>query len=149
MNYLKASTQLHRVGIIVVIGSFILSACGNNASPKYNQYYVQGEKLYIKHCSNCHQDDGSGLGRLYPPLNRSDYMNNYFDEVLCLIRYGMTGELVVNGEHFNQPMPGNPALSDLEIAEIATYIYNSWTHEQGIIEVRKVTEVLSKCEASN
>ena len=127
-----------------VCAAFLLLACGR-PSPKFSQYYVQGEKLYIKHCSNCHQVDGSGLARLYPPLNDSDYMQKNFRDVMCLIRYGKSGELMINGQQFNQPMPAIPSLTDLEIAEIGTYIYNSWGHQRGIVEVKEATEILSSC----
>jgi mono/diheme cytochrome c family protein len=116
-----------------------------NSSPKFKQYYNQGEQLYVKHCSNCHQKDGSGLGRLYPPLNKSDYMNKNFEDVICLIRNGKKGELIVNGVSFNQPMPGVPTLTDLEIAEIATYIYNTWEHKRGITEVKDISKILTEC----
>ncbi|HEY0742994.1 MAG TPA: cytochrome c, partial [Chryseosolibacter sp.] len=59
------------------------------------------------------------------------------------------GSLVVNGIEFNQPMPGVPTLSDLEVAQIATYIYNTWTHDRGIVEVKDVTAILQDCGNSN
>lgn len=135
------------VGWLVLGCSLLLAGCGKTSSPKFRQYYVQGERLYLTHCSNCHQADGSGLGRVYPPLDTSDYIDKHFTEVICLIRYGKTGELTVNGEQFNQPMQGIPALTDLEIAEIATYIYNTWTHGRGIVEVKEATKILSECGA--
>jgi mono/diheme cytochrome c family protein len=125
---------------------FSMTGCGDSRSPKFNQYYVQGEELYLKHCSNCHQKDGDGLGRVYPPLNTSDYMDQHFEDVICLIKFGKDGPMIVNGREFNQPMQGVITLSDLEIAEIATYIYNTWSHERGMIEVREVSTVLQRCE---
>src|SRR5690242_19621245 len=121
---------------VMGIYGFLLSAlcfllgCGNGeksvanrTDSKFQQYYNQGELLFQKNCANCHQKNGSGLGRLYPPLDSSDFMTKNFEDVVCLIRYGKKGELVVNGVSYNQPMPGIPTLTDLEIAEIATYIY--------------------------
>ena len=114
-------------------------------SPKFKQYYNQGELLYAKNCSNCHQANGKGLGRLYPPLDSSDYMTSNFNDVICLMKNGKKGSLIVNGIEFNQPMPGVPTLSDLEVAQIATYIYNTWTNDRGLIEVKVVSEILDKC----
>ncbi len=134
---------------LVVWGLFL--ACTSNSSkentPKFEQYFIQGKQLYLSHCSNCHQQNGKGLGLLYPPLDTSDYMQSRIENVLCLIRNGKKGELLVNGKKFNQPMPGISSLSDLEIAEIATYIYNSWSHQKGIIEVKFASEVLSRCDS--
>jgi cytochrome c551 len=126
---------------------FLLLSCSNkkDSSPKFSQYYNQGETLYQKNCSNCHQKNGSGLGLVYPPLDSSDYMEKNFTDVICLIRHGKEGELIVNGKNFNQPMPGIPTLTDLEIAEIATYIYNTWSHQRGLVEVREVSELLKAC----
>lgn len=117
-------------------------------SAKLDQYFVQGEQLYLKNCSNCHQKNGTGLGLIYPPLNGSDYLLQNRNEVICLIRNGKSGELIVNGKSFNKEMPPMPLLSDLEIAEIATYIYNSWGHDEGLIEVAEVSSVLAKCDSS-
>src|SRR5688572_7922903 len=147
----KGRKQGWGVGVSLVATScilattFLLSGCGNS-SAKFRQYYVQGEKLYLKHCSNCHQNDGTGLGRVYPPLSGSDFMKNNFEEVICLMRYGISGELIVNGQQFDKPMQGISTLTDLEIAEITTYIYNTWGHEKGIIEVRQVSAILNTCQ---
>ena len=138
-----------RLAVAAAALSFGLTACGKNSSAKFRQYYVHGEQLYEKHCSNCHQTDGSGLRRVYPPLNTSDYMKNNFNEVVCLIRYGKRGELFVNGQQFNQTMHGISNLTDIEIAEITTYIYNTWTHERGLIDVKETTAILAACNDPN
>jgi cytochrome c551 len=138
--------MIHNVFASCFIALLLMACGGKGSSPKFKQYYVHGEALYIKHCSNCHQADGRGLGLIYPPLDTSDYMKRNFQDVVCLIRYGKTGSLIVNGKEFNQAMPGVANLSDLETAEIATYIYNTWTHEKGIVEVKEVSRILANCE---
>ena len=130
--------------VILMSISTGLSGC-QLKDPKYQLYYVEGEQLYNKHCSNCHQKNGTGLGRLYPPLANADYIDQHFDEIGCLIKYGRKGEMLVNGERFNQPMPGVPLLTELEIAEIMTYVGNTWGHEKGLIDVRSVSGKLETC----
>jgi cytochrome c551 len=130
----------------------VLLSCAKNdksetSSPKFKQYFVQGEKLYLQHCSNCHQKNGAGLGLIYPPLDTSDYMQNHVEDVVCLIKNGKSGELLVNGKNYNQAMPGVSSLTDLEIAEITTFIYNSWSHKAGILDVNKVSKILTKCDS--
>lgn len=153
------TTVRNRVHSAVTMASlFIVSVClcycNGRPSPettssgvKFDQYYVKGEQLYIANCSNCHQKTGTGLGLVYPPLNKSDFIDNNMNEVLCLIRNGKSGELAVNGKIYNQAMPPNPNLTDLDIAEIATYIYNSWERKKGIIEVTRVSSVLNECDS--
>jgi mono/diheme cytochrome c family protein len=56
--------------LAVALGFFLLfhliSACNE-------QSYRAGERLYKKNCSNCHLDDGKGVGALIPPLAGSDF----------------------------------------------------------------------------
>jgi len=128
-----------------LIALLITYACQSPAEVQFQQYYVQGELLYGTHCSNCHQKAGTGLGLVYPPLHQSDFMKKNFEEVICLMKNGKSGELIVNGKVFNQPMPGIPMLTELEIAEIATFIYNSWEHERGLVQVKEVSGILAGC----
>lgn len=141
-------SRLTRTGFyftLFLIAGLTVTCCSTR-DPKFSQYLVEGEQLYRTHCSNCHQANGKGLGLVYPPLGPSDFMDRNLDKVLCAIKYGMTGEIIVNGMSYNQPMPGIPTLTELEVAEIATYIYNSWGHEKGLIEVRDLPEVLAGCK---
>ncbi len=135
--------------IIVCFLSFpIVFSCtskDHNQATKFEQYFVSGKGLYEVHCSNCHQKNGSGLGLLYPPLNKSDFMDAHFEEVVCLIKNGIDGELVVNGEGYNKPMKGIAILTELEIAEITTYLYNKWDRKRGIVEVREINSALGAC----
>lgn len=136
-----------------LLSAFHLMSCSGKKekqstteSVKFQQYYLQGKNLYVTHCSNCHQESGTGLGMVYPPLHKSDFMNNHFEEVICLIRHGKQGEIIVNGKSYIQGMPGIPTLTDLEIAQISTYIYNTWEHRKGMIEVKEVSTILSACK---
>ncbi|MFZ9504677.1 MAG: c-type cytochrome [Cyclobacteriaceae bacterium] len=123
----------------------LFAACGNR-DPKYAQYLVQGERLYAQHCSNCHQADGKGFGSLYPPLAGSDFLAGRKSEVICLIRNGIDSALVVNGIVYDQPMPGNEKLTDLEIAEIVTYVYGKWGGDKLITEIAEVSRATRDCD---
>ena len=128
-----------------VIFQLLIAGC-SGADTKLQQYKVHGEELYLTHCSNCHQADGKGLGLLFPPLDKSDFVDGNKESVVCLIENGIEGELTVNEQSFNKPMPAIPQLTDLEIAEIVTYLYNSWGREKGIIDVTEVTTIIQKCK---
>lgn len=136
--------------LVIIAGMFAMFSCGGKARQediKFRQYYLKGETLYKQNCANCHQANGQGFGLLYPPLDSSDFLRNYADSSICIIRHGRVGHIVVNGKEYNQPMPASPALTDIEIAQLMTYICNSWSNEQGMFEVKKVSEVLADCAA--
>ena len=132
--------------ILICLACSKPSAREGEHTVKFEQYYVQGEQLYVQHCSNCHQKSGTGLGRVYPPVGKSDFIDDHLDEVICLLKYGREGELTVNGTMFNQTMPPTN-LSNLEIAEVATYLYNNWGRSKGIIEVSTIDTYLQKCDS--
>ena len=110
--------------------------------PKVLQYAIEGKILYENYCANCHQNDGTGLGKLIPPLKGSDYMENDPGKTVRIIKHGLRGEITVNGQLYNQPMPANPNLTNMEIAQIVTYIYNIWGNEAGVVDGKKVAEYL-------
>jgi cytochrome c551 len=141
----SAATSILAFTLVLTLGSACSTKPDSGSSIKSRQYFVQGELLYVRHCSNCHQKNGSGLGLLFPPLNKSDYMDKNFESVICLMKYGTQGVIEVNGKKFNKEMKGIPTLSDLEVAEIATYIYNSWEHQRDSIDVKTVSRILTKC----
>lgn len=108
------------------------------------QYYVMGERLYAQHCSNCHMPNGEGLGRLIPPLKGTDFMER--DSLLaCIIKNGLSGEITVNGVMYNQPMPGIPQLTNLEIAQISTYLYKEFFDEAVLLKPSAIEKLLLEC----
>ncbi len=139
--------SFHKIVVCFLILPILFSCTSkdHNQATKFEQYFVQGKGLYEVHCSNCHQKNGSGLGLLYPPLNKSDFMDAHFEEVVCLIKNGIDGELVVNGKGYNKPMKGITILTELEIAEITTYLYNNWDRKRGIVEVQEINSALGAC----
>lgn len=123
-------------------------ALGITCSPgdaRFKQYFVEGEQLYLKKCSNCHQADGRGLRKVYPPVAGSDFLKDNFGRVVCGMKFGMDGEMMVNGVPFQQLMPGDITLTELEIAEIATYVYNAWGEGRGLVDAKDVGPMLDSC----
>ncbi len=104
-----------------------------------------GVKLYEKHCSNCHQADGSGLAQLIPPLKSSDYLAKHSLDLPCMIRNGMSGTLQVNGVTFNQAMPANKALTPEDIADICVYVWQKFPTQPLLYPDSLVQTELKKC----
>jgi mono/diheme cytochrome c family protein len=129
--------------ITLIFISYLFFSCQNQEEINFEQYQIAGEKLYIQHCSNCHGAEGEGLRDLYPPIKNSDFLNNK-NQVICVIKNGAKGPMIVNGKEYNQVMPKNKELFDLDIAQITTYIYSKWGEEKVITEVDSVKYI--KCE---
>ena len=130
--------------LLIAQCSLLITSC-NQDDIKRKQYYIDGQVLYKTHCANCHQENGQGLAGLYPPIMGSDYLKKNKESILCSMRNGLQDTIVVNGKTYHQPMPANTQLQALDIAEIATYIYNEWGNEKVITEVKSVQKVLEEC----
>lgn len=113
------------------------------SDPEVMKYAVPGKVLYENYCANCHQADGSGLGKLIPPLKNADYFKASIHRSVWIMKYGQKGEITVNGQVYNQPMPAAPNLKALEIAQISTYLFNIWEMEEGVISSSDVEDYLS------
>jgi mono/diheme cytochrome c family protein len=93
---------------------------------------ARGEALFVARCSYCHQPPGTPdtlkEGDLpdYPKLSGDTLvMGRDPTTVLNIILAGAESPVTAN-EHTTFSMPAFPALSDGEIADVATYIRNAW-----------------------
>ena len=111
-----------------------------------NRNEAKGALLYKNYCANCHMDQGEGLRGLIPPLAKADYLQKHQGDLACIIRYGMKGEIVVNGQSYKQAMPGNAELSDIEITNLINYINRQWGNEIPERSVQQVRKDLAACE---
>jgi len=111
--------------VLASIGMFVavlVFSCRPNLSIETVQYAVNGQKLYVVHCQNCHGARGEGLRRLYPPLTDSAYLNANRAGLACTVKNGMAGTIQISGETYDGQMPANPELTDVDIAYILTYV---------------------------
>lgn len=130
------------------LAAIILQAC-TTVSPKRDQELNEnwGASLYETRCSNCHQANGEGLGKLYPPLANSDFLTEANrSRIICMIKNGYSGELTVNGKTYQQAMPANTDMSDEAIAAICTFIYKNFAQKNIEIIPMEVQQALSECK---
>ena len=126
-------------------GEEIYEGLDRATANKMKQYYVEGKRLYQTHCQNCHQEIGTGLGLLIPPLAKADYIETNYEFLPCIIKNGLQGEVIVNGKNYNQVMLAHDELTALEIAEILTYVTNSWGNKKGLLDSKAVKKALNSC----
>ena len=107
---------------------------------------VAGRKLYLQNCANCHGTEGQGLRRVIPPVKDADFLIKYPEKSICIIKHGANTPMIVNDVEFIQKMPDNPQLTNLEIAELITFISNQWSQgEAKLFSVNEVSNILNKC----
>ena len=104
------------------------------------QSILDGEEIYQDFCLQCHLDNGKGVENAFPPLAKSDYLQNNIEASIRGIKYGLRGEITVNGNTYNGVMI-NQGLDEEEVADVMNYILNSWGNKaENQITVAQVLE---------
>ena len=101
--------------------------------------YIQGERLYIYHCSSCHLNSGEGLGDLYPSLKGNSYLNENIAELPCLIRTGKSSSVIANIE-----MPANQSMTDAEMSNLINYLITEFGKDKAL-DPKQMSALLSAC----
>jgi nitrite reductase (NO-forming) len=107
-----------------------------------------GEALFMGTCSVCHQATGQGLPNVFPPLAKSDYLAADPKRAIGILLHGLTGKVTVNGSEFNSVMPPMNQLNDDEVANILTYVLNSWGNPGGRVEADEVAKARAEPAAA-
>ena len=104
------------------------------------QQVKAGGALYNGTCSVCHQNNGEGIASVFPPLAKSDYLSADKVRAIGAVLNGLSGPVTVNGNAYNSVMPPMSQLNDDEVANILTYVLNSWGNKGGQVHAKDVTE---------
>jgi nitrite reductase (NO-forming) len=84
-----------------------------------------GQTVFTTNCAACHQPNGEGIAHAFPPLAKSDFLNADKVRAIKTVTGGLQGKAIVNGQEYNGVMPAW-SLSDEDISNVLTFIYNSW-----------------------
>ncbi|MDO4998253.1 MAG: copper-containing nitrite reductase [Neisseria sp.] len=96
-----------------------------------------GEAIYKANCLACHGMEGKGVEGAFPPLANSDYLNADYKRGIQAITKGLSGKITVNGKDYNSVMPAI-ALKDEEVANVLTYVLNSFGNKGGEVKPEEV-----------
>jgi mono/diheme cytochrome c family protein len=106
---------------------------------------ASGAEIYKSACIACHEADGSGSPHVYPPLPGNANLQSA--DPLSTIRIILDGAHTVTTPR--APNSGSmPAykneLSDQGIADVATYIRNSWGNAAPAVAARKAAKARAR-----
>jgi mono/diheme cytochrome c family protein len=89
--------------------------------------YESGGRIYDKHCKSCHGANGLGVPPMYPPLadNQAINMEYAVNPIRIVLFGGFPPSTGGNPRPFGMP-PFAYTLSDQEVADVVTYMRQSW-----------------------
>jgi mono/diheme cytochrome c family protein len=129
------------LGIII---SIALVAQSKKSSSNIKASLERGKIAFEQYCLACHQADGSGVQRLNPPLIQTKWVLGEKPTLINVVLKGLDEEIEVEGETYANTMPPLTHLTDQEIADVLTYVRNSFTNKASAVTPAEVKAERSK-----
>lgn len=101
---------------------------------------LNGKAVYDANCAACHLPDGKGVAGVFPPLANSDFFQERPYEMAHIVLNGRSGEIVVNGEHYNSVMPPQD-LNDTQIADVINYVSMAMNGGKAVLTPEQVKQM--------
>jgi nitrite reductase (NO-forming) len=109
---------------------------------------ARGKQVFMQTCFVCHQPDGQGIPNQIPPLAKSDFLMADAERSIRIVLQGRSGEVEVNGKKFNGTMIPLNNLADEEIANVLTYVRNSFGNSGEAVSPNTVRKIRSEAPAA-
>ena len=104
----------------------------------------RGKAVYATYCLSCHQMDGSGVPNLNPPLIQNEWVLGPKTVLIEQVLKGSKGKVEIDGETFHNSMPPMAHLTDQQIADVITYVRNSFGNKASRVAPAEVKALREK-----
>jgi mono/diheme cytochrome c family protein len=130
---------------IMITVSFSCDAQTKPAKPSSGEGDMgRGKIIYEKTCLVCHQSKGEGVYRMNPPLIKTPWVLGEKTRLISIVLMGLDEEIEVNGEVYFNPMPAQADLTDQEVADVLTFVRNSFGNKASAVNAAEVKAVRAK-----
>jgi mono/diheme cytochrome c family protein len=123
------------------------SAPSSKASGGMQAAITRGKTVYASFCLACHQADGSGVPNLNPPLIQTEWVTGSKTTLIDMVLKGSRGQVEIDGETFHNTMPAQAHLTDLQIADVLTYIRNNFGNKASDVSATEVKTARAKIKS--
>jgi mono/diheme cytochrome c family protein len=97
-----------------------------------------GKAIYSQYCVVCHQPEGTGMQNVFPPLAKSkNVLGAKPVSIMNTLLKGMSGK-EIDGEAYNGVMPSFDFLTDEQIANVLTFVRNSFGNKASAVTTAEV-----------
>ena len=87
---------------------------------------ARGRRVYEMYCGACHMPDGAGAGQLQPSLVQNSVVGGDPVQLIDVILRGPAEVLPKDRPRYGNVMPPFPFLSDVQVAELVSYLRQSF-----------------------
>ncbi|HEY4334931.1 MAG TPA: cytochrome c [Puia sp.] len=138
---------MRRFGVFSVLGGglFILavglmSQTGKPAQGGLSAQVTRGKQVFLAQCLACHMADGLGVQGMNPPLAKTKQVLGDKPTLIKIVLNGMQG-VEIDGEDYHGVMAPHRDLSDQEVADVLTYVRNSFGNKASAVAAAQVKTI--------
>jgi mono/diheme cytochrome c family protein len=102
---------------------------------------ARGRNVYVQNCLTCHQADGHGVPNMNPPLIQTTYVLGDKTKLISIVLNGFSEDVEINDKTYSNTMPSHDFLKDQEIADVLTYVRNSFTNKASRVSAKEVKTI--------
>ncbi|MFH1805195.1 MAG: cytochrome c [Pseudomonadota bacterium] len=104
-------------------------------------FTTPGALTYVEHCASCHRLDGMGAPAVYPALKGNSMV--FADDPSSLIQITLAGGRMPKtpAHSLTFAMPAFAKLTNADLAELMTYIRNSWGNHASTVTAADIAEM--------
>jgi mono/diheme cytochrome c family protein len=114
-------------------------------SPISKSVMDNGKAIYLSRCLACHQVDGGGVPHLNAPLDgASAVIAADKAKLIRIVLKGYSDRVEIDGEYYSNNMAAHADLKDQQVADVLTYIRNSWGNKASAVTAAEVKAVRAK-----
>jgi mono/diheme cytochrome c family protein len=101
----------------------------------------RGLAVYSRTCIACHQPTGKGLAPVFPSIAGVPIVNGDATLPIKFILHGLMGPITVDGVTYNSMMPPVAGVSDQDVADVLTYVRQSFGNKSNPVTPDQVKTV--------
>lgn len=102
---------------------------------------IAGKKVYDSYCLPCHMSNGKGAPGMNPPLAGTEWVLGDKERLIKVVLQGLSDPVEIKGEIYQNIMASHSFLSDQQIADVLTFVRQSFGNDASEINSEEVSDV--------
>ncbi|MCC3159292.1 cytochrome c [Hymenobacter sp. 15J16-1T3B] len=134
---LAAVTLLHGAAVAQQKKPVAKKPAGKPATAMPAARLAAGKTVYTQNCLTCHMADGGGVEGMNPPLSKTTWVLGDKTRLVGVVLNGLQDQ-DIDGEPYRNVMPAQNQLTDQQIADVLTYVRNSFGNKASAVTPAEV-----------
>jgi mono/diheme cytochrome c family protein len=134
---------MKRMSVFFVMAIGLMSQTKKPAVPAQGGMQAsitRGKQVYMEQCLSCHQADAGGVQGMNPSLIKAKFVLGDKATLVKIVLNGLTG-VEIDGDSYNGVMAPHADLTDLQIADVLTYVRNNFGNKASAITPAQVKAI--------